>query len=175
MKIRTVNAEDLPNVYDLHLDAFGEEEGELVAQLALDLLRDDTAEPILSLVAEKDDRIVGCVIYSCVTIHNGGPLEKTVILAPLAVASKQQRAGVGSALVRHGLAVLRSQGVGLVLVYGNPQYYSRFGFAAGHQIVAPFPLKYPDAWMACELTDGLFNSVKGLAECALSISRPEYW
>lgn len=174
MKIRTVNAEDLTNVYCLHMDAFAEDERELVAQLALDLLRDETAEPILALVAEKDDRIVGCAIFSCVTIQAGTP-SIAAILAPLAVASKHQRAGVGSALVRHGLATLRSQGVGLVLVYGNPTYYSRFGFAAGHQVVAPFPLKYPDAWMACELAEGLFQAAKGSATCAKSLSRPEYW
>ncbi len=172
--IRTVNANDLDAIYRLHMDAFDEDERESVAQMAVDLLRDESNKALNAFVAVEEGHVVGCVIFSCVKVHGSVPVNAS-ILAPLVVSKEHQRAGIGSDLVKHGLAVLKSQGVGLVFVYGDPNYYSRFGFAASHQVAAPYPLKYPEAWMACELSEGMIDSVTGEAMCASALSRPEYW
>jgi putative acetyltransferase len=174
LKIRTVDLEDSSDLYRLHLDAFAEEEREAVAQLAIALLTDETAKPLLALAVEDQGRAVGCVIFSRVEIH-GSESTRAAILAPLAVDSSHQRQGLGSELVRHGLGTLLEEGMDLVLVYGNPNYYSRFGFTSNHHVSAPFPLEYPEAWMACELTKGVISHSSGTAVCAKSISHPEYW
>ena len=51
-----------------------------------------------------------------------------------------QRAGIGSALVRTGLAIAERTDRGLVVVLGNPAYYGRFGFlSSGAQgVIDPF-------------------------------------
>jgi putative acetyltransferase len=172
--IRMIERDDIDPVYRLHVDAFGEDEHDNVAQLAVDLLREGSAKPDNAFVALKKNRIVGCVIFSCIDIQGSAPV-KAMILAPLAVSSKHQRAGIGTALVQHGLAILRSQGVDILFVYGDPNYYSRFGFATGHQVAAPFPLKYPRGWLACELTENALPSTSCMAKCVKALCRPEYW
>ena len=42
-----------------------------------------------------------------------------------------QRRGIGSALIRRGLDLVRAINVPLVFLEGDPAYYSRFGFLAG--------------------------------------------
>jgi putative acetyltransferase len=49
-------------------------------------------------------------------------------LAPLAVLPDHQRQRIGSALVRHGLAILREPGCPSLVVLGHPEDYPRFGF-----------------------------------------------
>ena len=73
-------------------------------------------------------------------------------LAPLAVLPAAQRQGVGSALVREGLARCRAAGYAIVVVLGDPAYYSRFGFvdAAGHQVGCEYDAP-PGAFQLIEL------------------------
>ena len=83
-------------------------------------------------------------------------------LAPMAVAPARQRAGIGSALVRDGLARCRRQGVEAVFVVGHPAYYPRFGFslASGFGITCEFEV--PDeAFMALELAPGALRGRTG--------------
>jgi putative acetyltransferase len=59
-------------------------------------------------------------------------------LAPMAVLPGRQRQGIGSQLVRRGLASLRERGCPFVVVVGHPEYYPRFGFepASKHGILS---------------------------------------
>ena len=66
------------------------------------------------------------------------------LLAPLAVAPKDQRRGIGTALVRTGLAWLSEQAIARVFVLGDPDYYGRFGFAREDHAIPPYPI--PEAW-----------------------------
>ncbi|MCK5666879.1 MAG: hypothetical protein KAI17_25505, partial [Thiotrichaceae bacterium] len=69
MKIRDSVVKDKTQIRKVLLNAFDEEEGEVVSQLAIDLLEDVTALPILSLVAEQDNDIIGHIIFSSVNIE----------------------------------------------------------------------------------------------------------
>jgi putative acetyltransferase len=70
---------------------------------------------------------------------------------------------------------MECQGVGLVMVYGDPKYYSRHGFTAHHHVIAPYELTYPDAWMAYEITPDCIANARGVAECAAVLRHPQYW
>jgi putative acetyltransferase len=82
----------------------------------------------LSLVAEDDDGVVGHILFTPVQV--GNPVGRAVGmgLAPMAVPPERQREGIGSALVRRGIEILRERGVPFVVVVGHPEYYPRFGF-----------------------------------------------
>ena len=158
----------------VHQNAFDLSEGETVSQLTIDLLEDKTALPILSLVAEQDNEIIGNVIFSSVNIE-GVEGVSAFILAPLAVTRLVQRSGIGTQLINKGRETLKERGAKIVLVYGDPNYYTRTGFKAGHNLEAPYKLEYPEAWMAQELVKGVLAKTQGMVRCALSLNSPEHW
>lgn len=176
MHIRESLPGDISSISEIHNDAFGEPEGPLVARLARDILQDDTALPLLCLVAEDNDALVGNVIFSTVKADDGGQFT-AFILAPLAVCRHSQNQGIGNALVTRGLEMLKDRNAGLVFVYGNPDYYSRFGFAPAkpHKLMPPYSLDYPEAWMVLELAAGALKHVRGTVRCANALNSKEYW
>ena len=175
MKIRESIEDDKKSIRKVHLNAFDRSEGETVSQLAIDLLEDETALPILSLVAEQDNEIIGNVIYSSVNI-DGAEGVSAYILAPLAVTRFAQRKGIGTLLINKGIETLKERGAKIVLVYGDPNYYMRTGFKADHNLKPPHKLKYPEeAWMAQELKEGILAKTQGMVQCASSLNSPEYW
>ena len=179
-KVKTVNIrasveKDNTQIRKVHLNAFDQTEGEVVSQLAIDLLEDETARPILSLVAEQDNDIIGHIIFSPVTIEGAEGIS-AYILAPLAVTTLKQNNGIGTQLINKGLESLKELGAEIVLVYGDPNYYKHTGFKAGHNLKPPHKLQYPDeAWMAQELVESILTKTQGTVRCALSLNSPEYW
>ena len=174
MSIRESKSDELNSIRLVHEDAFGEPEGEVVAQLACDILADESAKPLLSLVAEDGGKIVGNIIFSSVKIEGNEELS-AYILAPLAVSKNCQRQGWGTKLIHHGLDALKKREVDLVLVLGDPKYYTRTGFQAAHSIKPPYKLEYPEAWMALALKPGMLARAKGVVHCASSLDSPELW
>ena len=115
----------------------GSVEADLVDQLRAD------GDFILSLVAENDGVVVGHCGFSRLTVHEGDAVVPAVSLAPVAVRPLQQRCGIGQTMVRDGIARLKSAGETLILVLGDPAYYSRFGFDAAAATVYHTPYDGP--------------------------------
>ena len=144
MLIKPAKTTDQPQIKELHLLAFGEEENEQVAQLAVDLL----SEPeVHALVATMDENIVGYAAFSPVRIEEH-PDYRGYILGPLAVHPGFQKSGIGSTLVKQGLEHLQKENTDFVLVYGDPDYYGRFGFLvkAAESFIPPYKLEHPFGW-----------------------------
>jgi putative acetyltransferase len=91
----------------------------------------------------------------------GGMFEATLVsLAPIAVTPRRQRQGIGSQLVRAGLARLRQGPTQAVIVVGHPDYYPRFGFSA--EVVRKLDTPYAgDAFMGLELVPGSLAGTRG--------------
>jgi len=175
VKMRELVESDKQSIRSVLLDAFDQSERETVTQLAIDLLEDKTALPVLSLVAEQDNEIIGNIIFSSVHIE-GAEGVSAYILCPMAVIEIAQKKGIGSLLINKGLETLKERGAEIVLVYGDPNYYMRTGFRAGHNLKPPYKLAYPEeAWMAQELTVGALLKTHGTVRCARSLSSPELW
>ena len=91
-------------------------------------------------------------------------------LAPMAVLPGHQRKGIGSELVRAGLAELRERDCPFVIVLGHPEYYPRFGFepASGHGVKCEWEV--PDeAFMILVLDEARLPEAGGTARY-----RPEF-
>jgi putative acetyltransferase len=102
-----------------------------------------------SLVAERGDEVVGHLLLSVARLDTG---PSVLALAPMAVLPAHQRSGVGSTLVREGLARAARTGHPLVVVAGHPKYYSRFGFRPARERGIEPPFDVPDpAWMIAPL------------------------
>jgi putative acetyltransferase len=130
MQLRPETRHDVAAVQRLHRLAFGDHGGTvaaLVAALRPALTRDQG----LSLLAERDGRVVGHVLFTRSLLDAPRCLVPIQVLSPLAVLPQEQRRGIGSALVRTGLEVMEERGVPVVFLEGSPAYYGRFGFLAG--------------------------------------------
>lgn len=177
--IRTTTPDDEPAIHRLHSSAFEPGEARAVADLAVELLHDPTAEPMRSLAAEYQADLVGHVLFTLARIVGPGNAVDARILAPLAVAPDHQARGIGARLVRDGLKQLADDGCQLVFVLGDPAYYNRFGFhpATPHGLIAPHPIppQHHDAWMVIELAPDTLGRARGNVQCATSLNKPEHW
>jgi len=94
-------------------------------QFVIDALR--TAKALtVSLVAEVDERVVGHIAFSPVTLSDG--TTDWYGLGPVSVSPEYQRQGIGKALIEAGLARLIALGARGCCLVGHPDYYRKFGF-----------------------------------------------
>jgi putative acetyltransferase len=152
---RANSSQDRSAIHSIHEAAFGRpDEAGLV-----DSLREEGAI-LLSLIAEVEQGIVGHILFSRMWIETGDGPVSAVALAPVAVLPEHQRHGIGAQLIRHGLDSLRERGERIVIVLGEPEYYTRFGFSPekARALQSPFP---PESYMAMELESGAIERICG--------------
>ena len=163
--IREERPNDRAAVRDVNIRAFGQ----LVEADLVDTLR-ERAGRFLSLVAIKDDHVVGHILFTPVMITGEDMIVEGMGLAPMAVLPGYQRQGIGSELVRAGIARLATTACPFVIVLGHPSYYPRFGFepASRHGIRSEWEV--PDeAFMILVLDPARMRAVFGVARY-----RPEF-
>ncbi len=86
----------------------------------------------LSLVAEVDGRVVGHIAFSPIALSDES--RNWYGIGPLSVLPAHQKKGVGTALVREGLCLLKARGAQGCVLVGDPNYYERFGFKSYPQL-----------------------------------------
>lgn len=140
MKIRPALAKDHGPIDSIvraaFLAQFGRaDEPELVAALRAQ------GDVLLELVAEKDKAVVGHILFSRAHVSSGGKRHPVVQLAPVCADPELQRQGIGSALIRDGLALMAALDETHAFVLGDPNYYPRFGFSskAAEAFDSPWP------------------------------------
>jgi len=175
MQIRRATLDDAEQIKNVHLQAFDISEAELVAKLAADLLSEKSIPETLSLIAIEDDLIVGHIAFSPVYLVKSQEFVAT-ILAPLAVLPSYQKNKVGSSLIKFGLKLISNSGESLVLVYGDPNYYSKFGFNSelAKSFIPPYKLQYPEGWLVLNLNDTVLP-LGGKIDCVGPLNYPDLW
>ena len=106
-----------------------------------------SCEDYLAFVAVEDGIVVGHILFTPVTVDGCGVVGMG--LAPMAVLPSYQHEGIGSQLIRHGLAHLHRSGCPIVIVLGHPEYYPRFGFepASKYQLSSQWESVPDEAFM----------------------------
>lgn len=162
LTIRPEIPSDRESIYRVNHEAFGQE----VESRLVDALRLSSAFiPELSLVALEDSEIVGHILFTRLTLRDDSVTHPALALAPMAVSPAWQRRGIGSALVRRGLADARELGHRVVIVVGHPSYYPRFGFQPAKPFGIHPPFDVPeDAFLVLELQPGALDGVHGRVE-----------
>ena len=81
---------------------------------------------------------------------------------PISVLPSCQRKGIGTLLIEHTKVLAGKMGYKAILIYGDPDYYSRFGFikAERYKIGTPDNM-YVDALQALELFPGALYGCAG--------------
>ena len=157
--IRNEGGTDQAAVHALNVSAF-----ETPAEANLvDALRQQ-ARPVVSLVAAENLAVVGHIMFSPVKLSGHSEL-MIMGLAPMAVAPKHQRKGIGSALVRAGLEQCKKLGCGAVVVLGHPEFYPRFGFSPSASFGIRCEYDVPEeVFMIIELQPGFLDGISGKLE-----------
>ncbi len=117
----------------------------------------------LNYVAVTGDRIIGNIVFSKASVVNDkGDAFEVLTMGPVSVLPQYQGKGIGSRLINHALDHAGKMGFAAVLIFGNPEYYSRFGFvnAAKYNIQTSEGENF-DAFMALELFENSLQGVEG--------------
>ncbi|THB74597.1 MAG: N-acetyltransferase [Desulfobulbaceae bacterium] len=179
MKIRKTTESETRAILSIHSQAFGTVKGPEIAKLVSDLLGDETAFPLLSLVAVHKNKLIGHILFTKVEITGTEHPVAAQILAPLAILPEEQTRGVGQKLIHEGLRLLKESGTEVVFVLGHPTYYPRCGFIpAGEQgFEAPYPIpeEYAEAWMVQELVGSAIDKNSGKVRCSKVLDEPQHW
>jgi len=100
----------------------------------------------LSLVADAGEGPVAHILFTRALLDAPRRLVPVLTLAPVGVAPAYQRQGIGSALIRYGLELVRQRPEPVVFLEGDPAYYHRFGFEPGGRYGFRRPsLRVPEA------------------------------
>jgi putative acetyltransferase len=140
--IRAATPDDDAAIHAVHLAAFGREyEARIPGEV----------DAVISLVAEVDGEVVGHVLVSWFGLE--GSEHGVLGLGPIGVLPASQGRGIGSALVRAALDGARDLGEPVVVLEGNPAYYSRFGFVRADELGLLPPPTAPDAAFQAAVLD----------------------
>ena len=146
IQLRAETTDDIQAIHDLTCAAFLDAPHTAhTEQFIVAALRDAGALTI-SLIAERDDKLIGHVALSPVCISDAE--DRWYGLGPISVRPSEQGRGVGSQLMYAAIAALEKIGAHGCVLLGDPTFYKRFGFEPIDGLVLPgFPAEYFQALM----------------------------
>ena len=132
MKIRLENEDDYIEVEKLVRDSFWNvyRPGAYEHFIVHNLRNDESFVSKLAYVIEDGGKIIGSINYSKGKIVYENETVPAVILGPIAIGKDCQNHGLGSKLINHTLDIAQKDNVPFILVVGDENYYSRFGFVS---------------------------------------------
>ncbi len=120
--------------------------------------------PELDFVAEVNGKIVGNIVYTKAKIvDDNGDHHNVISFGPISVLPAFQGKGIGSLLIEHTKTVAKELGYTAILIYGDPDYYSKFGFIASENYkIGTSDNMYAVPLQALELCPGALSNICGL-------------
>jgi len=117
----------------------------------------------LDFVAINDSKIVGNIMYAEAAVKNND-LEYTVLtFGPVSVLPEYQNKGIGGKLINHTIKLSKEMGFKAIIIYGDPEYYKRFGFKESKEYkITNKDKKYPAALLVLELYPNALNGIEGI-------------
>lgn len=119
--------------------------------------------PELDFVAVSGDKVAGNIMYTKAKVISADGIEHSVLtFGPISILPELQKQGIGSALIRHSFSQAQTLGYEAVLIYGDPEYYSRFGFRPAEMFeITTGDGQYHPALQAVELREGALTGISG--------------
>jgi len=163
--LRLEEEKDFPIVENLTREAFwnvhcpGADEHLLVHNLR----KTDVFIKELDFVALNNDKIAGNIMYANSTVINDD-LEYTVLtFGPVSVLPEYQNKGIGKKLINHTIKLSKEMGYKAIIIYGDPEYYKRFGFKVSKEYkITNKDKKFPAALLVLELYPNALNGIEGI-------------
>lgn len=118
----------------------------------------------LDIVALIDEKIIANIMYTKAKIvGDDGKKHEVISFGPVSVLPEFQGKGIGSMLIEYSKKIARKLGYTAILIYGDPDYYSRVGFAKAETYgIGSADNMYAAALQGFELIEGALSDCKGL-------------
>jgi len=117
----------------------------------------------LDFVALNDNKIVGNIMYANSTVKNNDLEYNVLTFGPLSVLPEYQNKGIGGKLINHTIKLSKEMGYKGIIIYGDPEYYKRFGFKASKEYkITNKDKKFPAALLVLELYPNALNGIEGI-------------
>ena len=87
----------------------------------------------LDFVAVYNNSIVGNIMYAKTKIINSDKEFDILTFGPVSVLPEYQSKGIGRKLVNHTKLLAKELGYRAVIIYGDLEYYKKFGFKASKE------------------------------------------
>jgi predicted N-acetyltransferase YhbS len=119
----------------------------------------------LDFVATHGDKIVGNIVFVETKIKDTDTEHIVLTFGPISVLPEYQNKGIGQKLINHTIKLSREMGYKAILIYGDPEYYKRFGFKESKEYnITNNDKKYPAALLVFELYSNALNGINGVYE-----------
>ncbi len=117
----------------------------------------------LDLVAIFENEIVGHIISTKAKVVDAQKnVHEVLCLGPVSVIPNFQKNGIGSKLINESIKVATELGFSGIILFGNPEYYHRFGFknAKKYGITTKDGQNF-EPFMALELQEKSLKNISG--------------
>lgn len=178
MQARQAQSSDIDVIATLFVEVFTQAEnaaeGKAVGALAYELMTETSKADVSGFIAVEGELLVGSIVFSRLTFVDA---RQAFILSPVAVHSDHQGKGIGQELIKKGIDILESEGVDLIMTYGDPAFYAKSGFqtVSEQSIPAPFKLSQPEGWLGLSLTHDSLKGTTQRVQCVPPLNKPELW
>jgi len=117
----------------------------------------------LDFTALDKNKIIGNIMYVKAAIKTND-LEYTVLtFGPVSVLPEYQNKGIGGKLINHTIKLSKEMGYKAIIIYGDPEYYKRFGFKESKEYkITNRDKKFPSALLVLELYPDALNGIEGI-------------
>ena len=117
----------------------------------------------LDLIAVNGYEIVGHIISTKAKIIDPSTIEHEILCAgPFSVSPDYQRQGIGKILLNESIRIAKEQGFSGMILFGNPEYYHRFGFVNAQKYsISTKEGQNFEPFMALELQNNGLRNIKG--------------
>jgi predicted N-acetyltransferase YhbS len=165
IKLRPEEEKDHRQVEELTREAFwnvhfpGCDEHLLIHNLrkAKEFIRD------LDFVVIDNNEIVGNIVYVEAKVKENDKEHTVLTFGPLSVLPKYQNKGISGKLINYTIQLAKETGYKAIIIYGDPEYYKRFGFKESKAYhITNKEGKYPAALLVLELYPNALTGIRGI-------------
>ena len=160
--------------YDVFFQSEGKQEGLTLQELTLQLTDQIQDPSILGIKSHSNSEILGSLFLTQLQFQGG---IQAYLLAPVGVHPNHQGKKIGTQLIEHAIQYLKSQNTPFLMTYGDPKYYSRFGFqwVNTQRVPSPHPLSQPDGWLYKGILAKSMMELQGPVLCVEPFNQKDLW
>ena len=116
----------------------------------------------LDFLAIYENKIVGNIVYVKSNIIDKTKEYTILTFGPISILPKYQNNGIGTKLIKHTIKLSKEMGYKAIVIYGDLEYYKRFGFVQSKRYkITDKEGKYPAALLVLELHKNALDGIKG--------------